>query len=88
MRSTLLLRDMTNPSLYSLLLCLPQGDCLSLCLSRWSVGIEAVRPQIWPVLYGHFETSEEVTRNVVAECAGKLTLLDSDTLLPELKVRG
>ena len=38
--------------------------------------------------YGHFESSEEGTRNVVAECVGKLTLLDPDTLLPRLKVRG
>ena len=54
-------------------------------------GLEALKPyvpQIWPVLYGHFESAEEGTRNVVAECVGKLTLLDPDTLLPKLKVRG
>ena len=51
-------------------------------------GLEALKhlcvPQIWP-----FESLEAGTRNVVAKCVGKLTLLDPDTLLlPRLKVRG
>ena len=38
------------------------------------------------VLFQHFESSEEGTRNVVAECVGKLSLVDPDTLLPKLRV--
>ena len=40
---------------------------------------------IWDVLFQHFESSEEGTRNVVAECVGKLSLVDPDTLLPKLR---
>lgn len=38
------------------------------------------------VLFQHFESPEEGTRNVVAECVGKLTLLEPETLLPRLQV--
>ena len=38
------------------------------------------------VLFQHFQSGEEGTRNVVAECVGKLTLADPDILLPKLKV--
>jgi len=38
------------------------------------------------VLFQHFESQEEGTRNVVAECVGKLTLLEPQTLLPRLQV--
>lgn len=37
------------------------------------------------VLFQHFESPEEGTRNVVAECLGKLTLVDPQTLLPKLR---
>ncbi len=37
------------------------------------------------VLFQHFESLEEGTRNVVAECVGKLTLVDPETLLPKLR---
>jgi cullin-associated NEDD8-dissociated protein 1 len=40
---------------------------------------------IWDVLFQHFQSPEEGTRNVVAECVGKLTLVDPETLLPKLK---
>ncbi|XP_022103590.1 cullin-associated NEDD8-dissociated protein 1-like [Acanthaster planci] len=40
---------------------------------------------IWTMLFKHCECSEEGTRNVVAECLGKLTLIDPQTLLPQLK---
>ncbi|XP_019849564.1 PREDICTED: cullin-associated NEDD8-dissociated protein 1-like [Amphimedon queenslandica] len=40
---------------------------------------------IWDVLFHHFQSTEEGTRNVVAECVGKLTLVDPQTLLPKLK---
>nr|CAH7745683.1 unnamed protein product [Callosobruchus chinensis] len=36
-------------------------------------------------LYCHCECQEEGTRNVVAECLGKLTLIDPTNLLPKLK---
>jgi len=40
---------------------------------------------IWAALMQHCECPEEGTRNVVAECLGKLTLIDPSTLLPKLK---
>ena len=43
-------------------------------------------PQIWDLLFRHCECSEEGTRNVVAECLGKLTLTDAEELLPRLRV--
>ncbi|XP_012274263.1 cullin-associated NEDD8-dissociated protein 1 [Orussus abietinus] len=42
-------------------------------------------PAIWMLLYRHCECTEEGTRNVVAECLGKLTLIDPATLLPRLQ---
>ena len=42
-------------------------------------------PSIWCLLYRHAECTEEGTRNVVAECLGKLTLIDPATLLPRLQ---
>ena len=37
------------------------------------------------LLYRHCECTEEGTRNVVAECLGKLTLIDPTALLPKLQ---
>uniref|UniRef100_A0A8D8LDT7 Cullin-associated NEDD8-dissociated protein 1 n=1 Tax=Cacopsylla melanoneura TaxID=428564 RepID=A0A8D8LDT7_9HEMI len=42
-------------------------------------------PAIWTQLFLHCECQEEGTRNVVAECLGKLTLIDPATLLPRLQ---
>ncbi|XP_014297197.1 cullin-associated NEDD8-dissociated protein 1 [Microplitis demolitor] len=42
-------------------------------------------PSIWQLLYRHCKCTEEGTRNVVAECLGKLTLIDPTTLLPRLQ---
>lgn len=42
-------------------------------------------PAIWQQLFRHCECSEEGTRNVVAECLGKLTLIDPPNLLPRLQ---
>lgn len=42
-------------------------------------------PNIWQYLYEYRACSEEGTRNVVAECLGKLTLIDPDTLMPHLR---
>jgi cullin-associated NEDD8-dissociated protein 1 len=40
---------------------------------------------IWKLLLNHCECPEEGTRNVVAECLGKLTLIDPPKLLPRLQ---
>ncbi|XP_032892680.1 cullin-associated NEDD8-dissociated protein 1-like [Amblyraja radiata] len=40
---------------------------------------------IWALLFKNCECVEEGTRNVVAECLGKLTLIDPSHLLPRLK---
>ncbi|KAJ8684120.1 hypothetical protein QAD02_019912 [Eretmocerus hayati] len=42
-------------------------------------------PPIWILLHRHCECTEEGTRNVVAECLGKLTLIDPANLLPQLQ---
>jgi len=50
--------------------------------------IETFRPhitEIWQMLMSHSECQEEGTRNVVAECLGKLTLLQPDPLLGYLQ---
>ncbi|VDM59124.1 unnamed protein product [Angiostrongylus costaricensis] len=41
--------------------------------------------EIWPVLIAHADGNEEGTRNVVAECLGKLCVIDPHGLLPELQ---
>ena len=40
---------------------------------------------IWDQLFRHTECQEEGTRNVVAECLGKLTLMNPEQLLPKLQ---
>merc|ERR1719427_1155021 len=42
-------------------------------------------PSIWGQLYRHTECAEEGTRNVVAECLGRLCLMSPEALLPKLK---
>lgn len=49
------------------------------------VGLKPYVENIWSLLLKHSECAEEGTRNVVAECLGKLTLIDPETLLPRLK---
>ncbi|XP_020625713.1 cullin-associated NEDD8-dissociated protein 1-like [Orbicella faveolata] len=59
------------------------------CEAGSSRGVEALKPfigSIWTLLFSHCESTEEGTRNVVAECLGKLTLVDPLRLLPQLKV--
>lgn len=51
-------------------------------------GLEALKPfmnNIWSILIEHCECNEEGTRNVVAECLGKLTLLDPENLIKKLE---
>lgn len=42
-------------------------------------------PSIWSQLFKHCECPEEGSRNVVAECLGKLVLVSPDELLPRLQ---
>lgn len=58
------------------------------CQSSSATGVSNLQnfvPSIWLLLYRHCECTEEGTRNVVAECLGKLTLIDPATLLPRLQ---
>ncbi|NXN92906.1 CAND1 protein, partial [Rhinopomastus cyanomelas] len=48
-------------------------------------GLEPYVEDIWALLFKHCECAEEGTRNVVAECLGKLTLVNPSELLPRLK---
>lgn len=43
-------------------------------------------PAIWEQLFKHCECSEEGSRNVVAECLGKLVLVNHEELLPRLQL--
>jgi cullin-associated NEDD8-dissociated protein 1 len=57
-------------------------------LSSQTNGLILLKPyinDIWTILMKHCECPEEGTRNVVAECLGKLTLLDPVTLMPNLQ---
>lgn len=47
--------------------------------------LEPYLPSIWNLLLSHCENKEEGTRNVVAECLGKLTMVDPEKLLPQLQ---
>jgi hypothetical protein len=42
-------------------------------------------PSIWDQLYKHTECVDEGTKNVVAQCIGKLCLMSPDALLPKMK---
>uniref|UniRef100_A0A1I7XN03 CTP synthase n=1 Tax=Heterorhabditis bacteriophora TaxID=37862 RepID=A0A1I7XN03_HETBA len=56
--------------------------------SAEGVSIDVFRSRIsevWPVLITHADGQEEGTRNVVAECLGKLCVIDPQCLLPKLK---
>ncbi|KGL73172.1 Cullin-associated NEDD8-dissociated protein 1, partial [Tinamus guttatus] len=48
-------------------------------------GLQLYVEDIWALLFKHCECTEEGTRNVVAECLGKLTLVNPSELLPRLK---
>ncbi|XP_071033153.1 cullin-associated NEDD8-dissociated protein 1 isoform X2 [Parasteatoda tepidariorum] len=58
------------------------------CQSASPATVKLLQPfiqNVWSMLFNHCECTEEGTRNVVAECLGKLTLIDPGHLLPELK---
>lgn len=60
------------------------------CQSLNSKAVDILKPvimPIWELLMKNCECAEEGTRNVVAECLGKLALIDPIELLPELKSR-
>ena len=48
-------------------------------------GLGQYVPDIWSQLFRHCECNEEGTRNVVAECLGKLCLIEPEQLLPKLQ---
>ncbi|NXL59661.1 CAND1 protein, partial [Chordeiles acutipennis] len=48
-------------------------------------GLKPYVEDIWALLFKHCECTEEGTRNVVAECLGKLTVVNPSELLPRLK---
>jgi len=53
-----------------------------------SKAVDVLKPvlqSIWDLLMKNCECGEEGTRNVVAECLGKLALIDPTQLLPKLK---
>nr|CAB3227534.1 cullin-associated NEDD8-dissociated protein 1 [Phallusia mammillata] len=47
--------------------------------------LESYMGNIWDLLFRFSESAEEGTRNVVAECLGKLTLIHPERLLPKLR---
>ncbi|XP_076202849.1 cullin-associated NEDD8-dissociated protein 1-like isoform X1 [Aptenodytes patagonicus] len=48
-------------------------------------GLKPYVEDIWALLFKHCECTEEGTRSVVAECLGKLTVVNPSELLPRLK---
>nr|XP_055072782.1 cullin-associated NEDD8-dissociated protein 2 [Misgurnus anguillicaudatus] len=53
-----------------------------------ALSAESLKPHvenIWALLFKHCECAEEGTRSIVAECLGKLTLVNPSELLPRLK---
>lgn len=65
--------------------------CLSQIISTVNQNpnmLHVLRPymdSIWSLLLGHAACNEEGARNLVAECMGKLALMDPQTLLPRLR---
>lgn len=49
---------------------------------------DEVVEEVWTVLLGHSDCSEESTRNVVAECMGRLCRIRASRFLPLLIVSG
>jgi len=53
--------------------------------AQQNVNISLYTDSIWGALFAHAECPEEGTRNVVAECLGRLTLANPEKFLPSLK---
>ncbi|CAL8143839.1 unnamed protein product [Orchesella dallaii] len=53
--------------------------------AQQNVNISMWTEDIWSALFAHAECPEEGTRNVVAECLGRLTLATPEKFLPRLK---
>jgi cullin-associated NEDD8-dissociated protein 1 len=60
-------------------------QCNSVIKTQNTNLLEPYTYTIWNVLMKHCECQEEGTRNVVAECLGKLTLLNPTLLMPKLQ---
>ncbi|KAM9859887.1 cullin-associated NEDD8-dissociated protein 2 [Aulostomus maculatus] len=77
-----LLREISAQPRRQYLLLHSLKEVISACpASSLSPHVESV----WALLFQHCESQEEGTRNVVAECLGKLTLVNPTLLLPRLK---
>lgn len=58
---------------------------LQIISAQQNVNISIYTEDIWKALFAHAECPEEGTRNVVAECLGRLTLANPEKFLPRLK---
>lgn len=80
---TFILREIANQPKRQYLLLHSLKEVIS-CLSS-DERLHPFLPEIWHQLFKHAESPEEGTRNVVAECLGKLTLIKPHVLLPGLQ---
>ncbi|KAL7408300.1 hypothetical protein ABVT39_021203 [Epinephelus coioides] len=77
-----LLKEISSQPRRQYLLLHSLKDVISACpASSLSPHVES----IWALLFKNCECQEEGTRNLVAECLGKLTLVNAAQLLPRLK---
>ncbi|XP_041671134.1 cullin-associated NEDD8-dissociated protein 2 isoform X2 [Cheilinus undulatus] len=77
-----LLKEISSQPRRQYLLLHSLKEVISACpASSLSAHVES----IWSLLFQHCECQEEGTRNLVAECLGKLTLVNAGQLLPRLK---
>ncbi|XP_053172678.1 cullin-associated NEDD8-dissociated protein 2 isoform X2 [Scomber japonicus] len=77
-----LLKEITSQPRRQYLLLHSLKEVISACpASSLSAHVES----IWALLFQNCECQEEGTRNLVAECLGKLTLVNPAQLLPRLK---
>ncbi|TPX36593.1 hypothetical protein SmJEL517_g01294 [Synchytrium microbalum] len=64
------------------------GRNVLLGASKQGTPLTAFAPELWTLLFQNTEdTKEEGTRNIIAECLGKLALSDPSQFLPELQTR-